>query len=316
MGQQLQKYYEWACSVVARFGQKNANVNRVLTGDKGNQLHIMFGAPVAPDAPDQAVRCALAMQREKPDFITTQKIGVAVGKVFAGPVGSSTRREYTVVGDVVNLSARLMQICKPGLLYCDEQTAERASRWITFEALEPVQLKGKQTAVTPYMPVSERTAATQLQTYLNRWDRPMVGRTAEWRQLQLVLDEALTGNGGMAALIGPTGVGKSRLTASLAQYWLQEGGTGVLGLCYPHTTETPYSPWRGIWQQFFDLTQGMTTQAQVMAVVEKTQVLVPDCGDDVGLWSDVMGLPIPQAALLTDLTAEAKQARLFSLARR
>lgn len=48
LGQQLQAYYQWACEVVSRFGQENARVNRVLTGDKGNQLHIMLGAPVAP----------------------------------------------------------------------------------------------------------------------------------------------------------------------------------------------------------------------------------------------------------------------------
>ena len=316
MGQQLHHYYEWACKMVTRFGQENAKVNRVLTGDKGNQLHIIFGAPVAPDAPDQAVRCALALQREKPDFIAAQKIGLTVGKVFAGPVGSTSRQEYTVVGDVVNLSARLMQICEPGQLYCDSQTAERASRWITFEALEPVLLKGKQTAVTPHVPVAERTAATQLETYLNRWDRPMIGRQAEWSQLEVVLAEALNGQGSMAALIGPTGVGKSRLTASLAQYWLQEGGSGLLGLCYPHTTETPYGPWRGIWNQLFALTPGMSVEAQVMAVVEKTQALTPDSGDDVGLWRDVIGLPIPQAEGLSELTAEAKQARFFSLARR
>ena len=114
MGRQLQAYYEWANNIVDRYGLENGRVNRVLTGDKGNQLHIMFGAPIAPDAPDQALRCALALLREKPDFIASQKVGLAVGKVFAGPVGSESRREYTVVGDVVNLSARLMQVCVLG----------------------------------------------------------------------------------------------------------------------------------------------------------------------------------------------------------
>jgi class 3 adenylate cyclase len=84
----LQRYYQWAWRVVKRFGGHNARINRILTGDKGNQLHIIFGAPVAPDAPDQAIRCALALLAEQPDYIAEQRIGLAAGKVFSGPVGS------------------------------------------------------------------------------------------------------------------------------------------------------------------------------------------------------------------------------------
>ena len=141
MGRQLQDYYNWASKIVARFGSQNARVNRVLTGDKGNQLHIIFGAPVAPDAPDQALRCALALQRERPSTITNQRIGLAAGKVFAGPVGATSRREYTVVGDIVNLSARLMQICEAEAVFTDRTTADRTRKNIEFEALTPSNSK-------------------------------------------------------------------------------------------------------------------------------------------------------------------------------
>jgi predicted ATPase/class 3 adenylate cyclase len=316
MGQQLQQYYEWAGGVVARFGQENGRVNRVLTGDKGNQLHIIFGAPVAPDGPDQAIRCALALQREKPAFIARQRIGLAVGKVFAGPVGSAARQEYTVVGDVVNLSARLMQICADGQVFTDRATAERAGQWFEFESLPLVQLKGKQTAVTPHIPLSERATAAQLQAFIHRWERPLVGREEELSQIEAATSRALAGQGGVVAFSGATGVGKSRLAAATAQQWLDTGGLGLLGVAYPHTSETPYSLWRGIWQAFFGLAASMEVAAQVTAVSQRTRALVPDAGDDVGLWGEVLGLPIPQSATLAGLTAEARQARLFVLARR
>ncbi len=316
MGRQLQQYYEWACRVVARFGQENARVNRVLTGDKGNQLHIMFGAPVAPDGPDQAIRCALALQREKPAFIARQRIGLTVGKVFAGPVGSAARQEYTVVGDVVNLSARLMQICEDGQIFTDRATAERTRQWFEFESLPVVYLKGKQTAVTPHIPIGERTTTPQLHAFINRWERPLVGRQVELDELRVGMNRSLEGQGGVLALSGATGVGKSRLIAAAAQYWLDAGGLGLLGVGYPHTSETPYSLWRGIWQAFLGLTPGMDVHAQAAAVVAHTQALLPEVGDDVGLWGEVLGLPMPQAAALAGLTAEARQARLFALVRR
>ncbi len=322
MGQQLQAYYEWACGLVARFGVENGRVNRVLTGDKGNQLHIMFGAPVAPDAPDQAMRCALALQREKPPFIARQRIGLAVGKVFAGPVGSAAQQEYTVVGDVVNLSARLMQICGAGQIFTDEATAARLRQWFEFETLPVVQLKGKQIAITPHVPIGERATATQLQAFINRWERPLVGREVELAQMQTAMNRALAGQGslagqgGVVALTGATGVGKSRLTAVAAQQWLDAGGLGLLGVAYPHTSDTPYSLWRSLWQPFLGLTPGMETAVQIATVIERTQTLLPDAGDDVGLWGEALGLPMPPSPVLAALTAEARQARLFALVRR
>ena len=316
LGQQLQHYYEWACDVVSRFGQENARVNRVLTGDKGNQLHIMFGAPVAPDAPEQALRCVLALQREKPDYIASQRIGVSVGKVFAGPVGSSARREYTVVGDVVNQSARLMQVCEPGTILTDQVTAGRTRQVIECKPLSAIHLKGKQTAVTPHLVQRDRVVTTLMKAYIDRWERPLIGREAELKLLVGGMDAALRGVGGTAAIYGGSGVGKSRLLAAGVHHWLDSNGLGLIGVCYPHTKDTPYSPWRDVWREYFGLTAGTPVTQQVATVTAQTLELVPDSGDDLGLWRELLGLPIPQAAALGELTAEARQARLFSLIRR
>ncbi len=316
MGEQLQDYYEWAVGIVKRFGSENGRVNRVLTGDKGNQLHIMFGAPVAPDAPEQALRCGMAMLREQPDYIAYQKIGVSVGKVFAGPVGSTTRREYTVVGDVVNLSARLMQICPQGELLTNRITADRTRQWIEFEALPEQQLKGKQQSVTPHKMVADRSASTQIQSYIERWDRPLFGRDHEIAQLTNWLNLALAGEGGILALGGSTGTGKSRLLSFAINHWLSQGGMGLLGICLQHTSDIPYTPWRAIWRDFFGLLGSMTIQEQVDSVIEQVQVLAPHESEDVGLWADPLGLPIPQSERLKVLTAEARQARFFALVKR
>ncbi|MCA9957401.1 MAG: tetratricopeptide repeat protein [Anaerolineales bacterium] len=316
MGQRLQAYYQWASGVVARFGSENGRVNRVLTGDKGNQLHIMFGAPVAPDAPDQAVRCALALQRECPDYIAAQHIGLAVGKVFAGPVGSDSRREYTVVGDYVNLSARLMQVCDNSQVLTDAITAERCGNSLEFAALTPIHVKGKQITIHPYRAVSDQTTTTQLQAYFGRWERPFIGREEELDRLLGSMDIARYGVGSVVAISGDAGVGKTRLLAEGVEYWLDIGGLGLVGVCHPHTADTPYAPWHNIWHDFFGLKATMEASAQGTAVVQLTTALVPDVGDDVGLWAEVLGLPIPQAEALSALTAEARQARFFTLVQR
>ncbi|HFQ94867.1 MAG TPA: tetratricopeptide repeat protein, partial [Anaerolineae bacterium] len=315
MGQQLQAYYLWVVSVIERFGGENAHLSRVLTGDKGNQLHIIFGAPVAPDAPEQAVRCALALQAEQPDIVAAQRIGLTAGKVFAGPLGSPARQEYATAGAVVNLAARLMQACPDGNVLLDKATADRIGRWLRVEPLPPVKMKGFQEPVTPYRAIGEQ-AATQLKNYLEQWARPLVGRDREMALLQEGIDAAFAGSGRAAAIQGTTGVGKSHLLAAGMRVWLEKGGRGLLGVCFRHTIETPYAPWRAIWREMFGLTPGMSVSEQVTAVIEQTRTLVPGSDDDTGLWQEALGLPIPQAEALSALTAEARQARFFTLVRR
>jgi len=262
------------------------------------------------------VRCAMALLREKPDFIAVQRIGLAAGKVFAGPVGSSTRREYTVVGDVVNLSARLAQICQENCIYTNSVTASRVDSWIEFEVLPPVPLKGKQTAVSPYRPTGERCGKTQLQVYFSYRERPLVGREAELDLLLGGMDAALRQIGGVAAILGAVGVGKTHLLAEGIRYWLEAGGAGLVGVAQQHEGDVPYGPWLAIWRDFFNLRADMSPAAQAEQVTTQTLALTPDAGDDAALWGDVLGLPIPGQQQLAELSAEVKQSRFFSLVRR
>jgi hypothetical protein len=78
-------------------------------------------------------------------------------------------------------------------------------------------------------------------------------------------------------------------------HWLgQWPGPG--GRCQPHTADTPYAPWRNIWNDLIGLNDSMSAQEQAATVAAWTLSLVPDAGDDVGLWAEVLGLPMARAS--------------------
>jgi adenylate cyclase len=77
-------------------------------------------------------------------------IGVNLGEVFAGNIGSDRRLEYTVVGDAVNIAARLCAEAGPGEILIAEALRRAISELPTMVALDPVALKGKAQSVPVY----------------------------------------------------------------------------------------------------------------------------------------------------------------------
>ncbi|MCB8979674.1 MAG: AAA family ATPase [Ardenticatenaceae bacterium] len=312
-GERLQAYYRWAWQMVQRYGGPNSRVNRVLTGDKGSQLHILFGAPVAPDAPEQALRCALALQQRRPSFITCQRIGLTVGRVFAGAVGSMNRREYTVVGRMVNLSARLTQICPPDGILVDAATAVRVQPHIASKPLPSVKLKGHAEPVAIYQVMGEQTAVTQAQARFQQWQQPPAGRSKELKLLYKRMAAALDGEGGLLAIHGSYGSGQMPFLAAGVRHWLDAGGHALVGVCQQHTSDVPYAPWTSVWRDFFELTSEMTPADQLAQVNDRVEALTPDAPYALNLWRELLGAPLRSTALLLDLPAVVRQMRLFKL---
>jgi adenylate cyclase len=118
----------------------------------GDGLMAVFGAPVAqPDGAERAVRCALRMQRRieelngklPADRRLAVRIGVNSGRVVAGNFGSPDRLEFTVLGDTVNVAARLETMADPGTILVGPGTFERASHAFAFRTLGPRPVRGR-----------------------------------------------------------------------------------------------------------------------------------------------------------------------------
>ncbi len=143
----------------------NAYFTRVITTvaehegmvDKlmGDSVMALFGAPLPLDnAPIRAIECALSIQRAVEEINRDQArqgippiemgIGINSGAVVAGNIGSSVRMEYTVIGDNVNVAARLQGLAGAGEIYISEATYEQTRSRVRAVPLEPMPLKGRQ----------------------------------------------------------------------------------------------------------------------------------------------------------------------------
>jgi class 3 adenylate cyclase len=145
--------------------QYEGSLNKFLVDDKGSTMIGIFGLPPLAHENDPA-RClyaALQIKERMNAMGMKISLGVTTGMAFCGLVGSSTRREYSVLGDVVNLSARLMAAAKNGVL-CDETTfkSARSVKWLNFKTLDPIKVKGKTQLIPVFIPSTNTNSEFRL----------------------------------------------------------------------------------------------------------------------------------------------------------
>jgi|GEM_PF-2509420 len=119
-------------------------LNKILVDDKGMTVVLGFGLPPLSYEDDEVrgVRAAMRIEEMLRRWGLTFGIGVSTGRAFCGAYGNELRREYTMLGDSVNLAARLMQMAH-GAVWCDAETARVAVARIAFEDLGHKSIRGK-----------------------------------------------------------------------------------------------------------------------------------------------------------------------------
>src|SRR6185436_3598395 len=158
------------------------SVDKLSVDEKGVSLVAAFGLPPLAHEDDatRAVQASLTMQAELRKLGWPSAIGVSTGRAFCGSVGNERRREYTMIGDAVNLAARLMQAAAGGIL-CDAVTYQAAQTELAFDSLPAITVKGKAEPIAIYHPHAETTAASRLMDLRVRRasQTAIVGRVAE-----------------------------------------------------------------------------------------------------------------------------------------
>ena len=132
------------------------SINQFMVDDKGTVLLIVHGVPPHSyqDNELRALRCATALSGGLSAIGLQPSIGLASGRVFCGPVGNQRRRCHTVLGNVVNLAARLMQAARNGIL-CDQPTYEATAEHVDYQAPRTIHVKGKDALVPVFSPRGE-----------------------------------------------------------------------------------------------------------------------------------------------------------------
>ncbi len=202
----------------------------------GGKLILAGGAPKATGNDEERMLLALGKIGEVPIPI---RVGVHRGAVFAGDIGPAYRRTYTVMGDAVNLTARLMATAGPGEIHATADVLDRSNTAFATTKLEPFAVKGKAEPVQAWSLGRAQSSRTR-QVSLQRL--PLTGRNAELGVIRKAFASARSGVGQLIEVVGDAGVGKTRLLEALRD--AVAGFNKQHAICEAYTSSIPYAVWR------------------------------------------------------------------------
>ena len=294
-----------ASAVVQRYG---GTVDK-FTGDG---IMAVFGAPVALE--DHAVRACLAalgVQEETTglaidvhdrDGVDLQlRVGLNSGQVIAGEIGSGPFG-YTAVGEEVGMAQRMESVAPPGGVMLSESTARLVEDAVVLGEPEMVDIKGASD------PVPARRLIATTSDHRRRSDPRLVGRSWELNTIASLLDEAISGSGCVIGVLGPPGIGKSRIVCEAAALTNGRGVQVFTTYCESHTSDIPFHAVTGLMRAGLgvDGLDGEAARTQL-----RTRYANAD-PEDLLLLDDLLGVTDPDAEM-PNVEGDARRRRLTAL---
>ena len=296
---------ERAAAVVQRYG---GTVDK-FTGDG---IMAVFGAPVAlEDHAFRACLAALGIQDEAQrmaggvavrDGVDLRlRVGLNSGQVIAGEIGSGALG-YTAIGEQVGMAQRMESVAPPDGVMLSESTARLVEGAVVLAEPEIVQIKGAREPV----PAHRLIATTS--DHRRRSDPQLVGRTWELSTITGILDEAIGGAGYVIGVLGPPGIGKSRIVREAAALAASRGVKVFTTYCESHTSDIPFHAVTGLLRAGLgvDCLDAEAARAQIHGRLDGADP------EDLLLLDDLLGIGDPGVEP-PNIEADARRRRLTAL---
>ncbi|HXB90314.1 MAG TPA: adenylate/guanylate cyclase domain-containing protein, partial [Mycobacterium sp.] len=280
----------------------------------GDGIMAVFGAPMGLE--DHAIRACLAalgLQEEGKrlaadvqdrDGVHLQlRVGLNSGQVIAGEIGSGALG-YTAVGEQVGMAQRMESVAPPGGVMLSMSTARLVESAATLGEAELVQIKG----VDAPVPAQRLLGMREGHRTIARAESNLVGRRWEMSAVEGLLDRAVDGDGAVVGVVGPPGIGKSRLVRDVAAMAGRRDVEVFTAFCESHTSQVPFHVVARLLRAATGV-EGLDGQTARDRVRDR----VPDTDpEDLLLLHDLLGIGDPNAPLPA-IDPDARRRRLTAL---
>ena len=290
----------------------------------GDCIMAVFGAPIAmEDDAERALRAALAMKGNLQNFNRrwieklgdplSLHIGVNTGLVIAGNVGSDLRMSYTVMGDTVNVAARLQDAAKAGQVFLSRSTYRLTRGAFLFQVLEPIKVKGKRDPLMVYE-LQQAKVQPDKARGIEGLASPLVGRGTERQALAKYLEEVRQARGQIVMIQGAAGIGKSRLLAEIRR---REGKdlTWLEGRSFAFSRALSYGPFLDLLRRYAGIADEDGEAEARVSLRARLDEIFPVEKDVYPVLAQLLSMRLEpeETAIIGSMGGEVYRSRLFAI---
>ncbi len=322
----LKIFNAYYCSIEEIIYQHGGTISRVDSYQSGHRILALFGALRAHDNDHQrAVLAAWEMQkrlelvnqevqallREESSLTASikQRIGINSGFVFASDVGSSNRREYTVMGDQVNLTARLMSVSEPGEILIGESTSKHLEPNVILDEKPAIQVKGKSKKVQRFSLVNiEEKDSSYIETSI-----PFTGREIELQLVRESIESVNQGQFESLLIRGNSGIGKTRFMQEIAVIASENDYNDLSSFSQSFNKNMPYNAWLKVFNSIFNIEPHMDPNESVCVDLVKHALNKINAEVWAPLFGSILNLNIPESQMTRILDAKVRRQKIFDL---
>jgi class 3 adenylate cyclase/predicted ATPase len=292
----------------------------------GDGVVAYFGYPRAhEDDAQRAVHAGLgileelvtlnAHLRERFEIALQVRIGLHTGVVIVGEMGAGeARSRHEMVGEMPHIAARLESIAAPGSVVISEDTHHLVEGYFETESLGQKELKGVSRPIGVHRVLRPTGAVGRLEVAGARRLTPVVGREHELARLADAWEQVESGQGGIAHVTGPAGIGKSRLVHALVERLGEQVVAVQTWQCSAHHRSTSLYPVMRFLERLLGFETVETAEDRLTALEEAVGEAGLDPVEAVPLLADLLSVAhIPDSAGPTLTPLEARTARLHIL---
>jgi len=257
----------------------------------GDCVMAVFGVPVAVEnAPKKALLAAIEMRNKIYQFNKEKNpvvpidihFGINSGPVLAGIVGDDHKKEFTVMGDTVNVASRLEDASVNGQILVGSTTYRYTKDNFKFRELKPVAVKGKSDLIPVYELISEKTTTDHAAYVMTRMiASKMIGRDKELNQLESLVTNLKNGQGAVVSIIGEAGIGKSRLMAEFRACELVKDVVFHEGRALSTGRNLPYHPVISILKNWAQINEKDSESESLNKLVTAVKIIHPNSAEEI-----------------------------------
>lgn len=280
----------------------------------GDGVMALFGAPTAiEDHAVHACMAALAIQDgtkplaaevwKRDGIELALRVGLNSGEVIVGKIGSGPFG-YTAIGEHVGVAQRMESVAPPGGVMLSDSTARLVAHAATLAEPELVRIKGREELipVRQLHSIDFRHGAASLRA------PRLVGRQFEIAAITATLDAAMSGKGRVVEVVGPPGIGKTRIGEETAKLAARRGAKVHTTFAESYAGGVPFGAVRRLLRSVFGAEEyGASVTRQRLRVW-----LADAAEEDCVLLDDLLGIGEPEAGL-PDIDPDARRRRLAAL---